>query len=59
VLAVGGYKRSRGREREGGRETTRQPVLPRGHPFRTRALDLPFIDIRRGSRCTTGGVAVC
>jgi hypothetical protein len=29
VLAVGGYKRSRGREREPGR----QPVLPRGHLF--------------------------
>jgi hypothetical protein len=29
ALAVGGYKRSRGRERE--RETVRQPVLPRGH----------------------------
>jgi hypothetical protein len=27
ALAVGGYKRSRGRERE----PTRQPVLPRGH----------------------------
>jgi hypothetical protein len=29
ALAVGGYKRSRGRERE----TVRQPVLPRGHPL--------------------------
>jgi hypothetical protein len=29
ALAVGGYKRSRGRGRE--RETVRQPVLPRGH----------------------------
>jgi hypothetical protein len=29
ALAVGGYKRSRGRER--GRETARQPVLPCGH----------------------------
>jgi hypothetical protein len=29
ALAVGGYKRSRGRERE----TARQPILPRGHPF--------------------------
>jgi hypothetical protein len=57
ALAVGGYKRSRGRER--GRETARPPVLPRGHLSRMRALDLPFIDVRRGSRCTTGGVAVC
>jgi hypothetical protein len=29
ALAVGGYKRSRGR----GREPVRQPVLPRGHPL--------------------------
>jgi hypothetical protein len=36
-----------------------RPVLPRGQPSRTRALDLPFIGVRRGSRCTTGGVAVC
>jgi hypothetical protein len=55
ALAVGGYKRSRGRERE----PVRQPVLPRGHLLRTRALDLPFIDVRRGSRCTMGGVAMC
>jgi hypothetical protein len=45
------------RERE--RETVRQPVLPRGQPSRTRALGLPFIDERRGPRCTMGGVAVC
>jgi hypothetical protein len=31
ALEVGGYKHSRGRERERGRETARQPVLPRGH----------------------------
>jgi hypothetical protein len=29
ALAVGGYKRSRGRERE----PVRQPILPRGHPL--------------------------
>jgi hypothetical protein len=57
ALAVGGYKRSCGRERE--RELVRRPVLPRGQPSRTRALDLPFIDIRRGPRCTMGGVAMC
>jgi hypothetical protein len=50
ALAVGGYKRSRGRERE----TVRQPVLPRGQPSRTRALGLPFIDVRKGPRCTMG-----
>jgi hypothetical protein len=32
---------------------------PRGQPPRKRALDLPFIGVRRGSRCTMGGVAVC
>jgi hypothetical protein len=38
---------------------TRRPVLPRGQPSRTRALDLPFIGVRRGSKCTMGGVAMC
>jgi hypothetical protein len=37
----------------------RRPVLPRDQPSCTRALDLPFIGVRRGSRCTMGGVAVC
>jgi hypothetical protein len=27
--------------------------------FRGEALDLPFIDARRGSRCTMRGVARC
>jgi hypothetical protein len=58
ALAVGGYKRSRGRERE-GESLMRRPVLPRGQHSRTRALDLPFIGVRRGSRCTMGGVALC
>jgi hypothetical protein len=47
-------------EREREREAyTRRPVLPRGQPFRTRALDLPFIGVRRAPRCTMGDVAVC
>jgi hypothetical protein len=54
VLAVGGYKRSRGRER--ACPSARPPARP---PSRTRALDLPFIVVRRGPRCTMGGVAVC
>jgi hypothetical protein len=49
ALAVGGYKRSR--ERGRARSSARPPARP---PFRTRALDLPFIDVRRGSRCTMG-----
>jgi hypothetical protein len=56
ALAVGGYKRPRGREREA---YARRPVPPRGQPSRKRALGLPFIGVRRGSRCTMGGVAVC
>jgi hypothetical protein len=47
-----GNKHSRGRESE----PVRQPILPRNHPPppHMRALDLPFIDARRGSRCTMG-----
>jgi hypothetical protein len=59
ALAVGGYKRSRGRERERERESeglVSRPILPCGHLLRTRAVDLPFIDVRRGPRCTMGGV---
>jgi hypothetical protein len=54
ALAVGGYKRSRGRER--ACSSARPPARPLS---RTRALDLPFIDVRRGPRCTMGGIAVC
>jgi hypothetical protein len=54
ALAVGGYKRSRGRERE--REPYASARSPAQPTFRTRALDLPFIDVRRGPRCTMGGV---
>jgi hypothetical protein len=43
-----GYKHSRGRER------ACSSARPPARPSRMRALDLPFIDARRGSRCTTG-----
>jgi hypothetical protein len=56
ALAVGGYKRSRGRERERDCPSARSPARP---PSRTRALDLPFIDVRIRPRCTMGGVAMC
>jgi hypothetical protein len=65
--AQGGCACSRGlqafaRERE-SESLVRRPVLPhdhlRGHLLCARALDLPFIDVRRGSRCTMGSVAVC
>jgi hypothetical protein len=61
--AQGGCACSRGlqafaRERERARAgpLARPPARP---PSRTRALDLPFIDVRRGPRCTMGGVAMC
>jgi hypothetical protein len=59
ALAVGGYKRPRGRGASG---LTRAPV-PSSSPARPtlykRALVLPFIGVSRGSRCTMGGVAKC
>jgi hypothetical protein len=54
ALAVGGYKRSR--ERGRACSSARPPARP---PSRTRALDLPLIDVRRGSRFTMRGVAIC
>jgi hypothetical protein len=46
--------------REGARGLcARCPVLPRSANPRKRALDLPFIGVRRGSMCTMGDVAVC
>jgi hypothetical protein len=53
ALAVGGYKRSR--ERERACSSAHPPARP---PSRTRGLDLPFIDVRRRSRCTMEGVAI-
>jgi hypothetical protein len=55
ALAVGGLQ-AFARERERACSPARPPARP---PSRTRALDLPFIDVRRGPRCTMGGVAVC
>jgi hypothetical protein len=59
--AQGGCACSRGlqafaRERERACAPARSPARP---PSRTRALDLPFIDVRRRPRCTMGGVAMC
>jgi hypothetical protein len=59
--AQGGCACSRGLQafaREGERACSlaRPPARP---PSRTRALDLPFIVVRRGPRCTMGGVAIC
>jgi hypothetical protein len=52
ALAIGGYKRPRGRERAALRG--RRPVLPHAANPRKRALDPPFIGVRKGSRCTMG-----
>jgi hypothetical protein len=47
--------------REGASGLTRAPShpFPARPTFCKRALVLPFIGARRGSRCTMGGVAVC
>jgi hypothetical protein len=47
ALAVGGCKRSRERGR-----ACLSACPPTRPPSRKRALDLPFIDVRRGPRCT-------
>jgi hypothetical protein len=57
ALAVGGYKRPRGRERAASRERLSRP-FPARPTLCKRALVLPFIGATRGSRCTMGGVAV-
>jgi hypothetical protein len=62
--AQGGCACSRGlqafaRERERERESLFVSLSSRAATSRTRALDLPFIDVRRGSRCTMGSVAMC
>jgi hypothetical protein len=50
ALAVGVTSVREG-EREQACSSARLPARP---PFRMRALDLPFIDARRGFRCTMG-----
>jgi hypothetical protein len=57
ALAVGGYKRPRGRERAAYASAV--PSFPARPTLCKRALDLPFIGVRKGSRCTMGGVAMC
>jgi hypothetical protein len=57
ALAVGGYKRPRGREREAYARVV--PSSPARPTLCKRALDLSFIGVRRGSRCTMGDVAAC
>jgi hypothetical protein len=54
ALAVEGYKRPRGRERAASRERLSRP-FPARPTLSKRALVLPFIGARRGSRCINGG----
>jgi hypothetical protein len=54
ALAVGGYKRPRGRGRERPHASACPVLFPARPTLRKRALVLPFIGARRGSRCTMG-----
>jgi hypothetical protein len=53
ALAVGGYKRPRGRG-AGGLTRVCPVLFPARPTLCKRALVLPFIGVRRGSRCTMG-----
>ena len=59
ALAVGGYKRPRGRGSERPQASACLVLVPARPTLSKRALVLPFIGVRRGSRCTMGGVAEC
>jgi hypothetical protein len=55
ILRQGGCACSRGYKRSRGRERVSRFVSPSSRAtLRMEALDLPFIDARRGSRCTMG-----
>jgi hypothetical protein len=59
ALAVGGYKRPPGGRSEWPYASARLVLVPERPTSSKRALALPFIGVRRGSRCTMGGVAEC
>jgi hypothetical protein len=59
ALVVGGYKRPRGRGSERPHASACPVLFPARPTLCKRALVLPFIGVRRGSRCTMGGVAEC
>jgi hypothetical protein len=54
ALAVGGYKSPRGRGSERPHASAYPVLFPARPTLRKRALVLPFIGVRRGSRCTMG-----
>jgi hypothetical protein len=59
ALAVGGYKRPRGWGSERPYASACLVLVPARPTLCKRTLVLPFIGVRRGSRCTMGGVAEC
>jgi hypothetical protein len=59
ALAVGGYKRPHGRGSERPYASACLVLIPVRPTHSKRAMVLPFIGVRRGSRCTMGGVAEC
>jgi hypothetical protein len=54
-----GYKRPRGRGSERLQASACLVLVPARPTLSKRAMVLPFIGVRRGSRCTMGGVAEC
>jgi hypothetical protein len=54
ALAVGGYKRPRGRGSERPHASACPVLFPARPTLCKKALVLPFIGVRRGSRCTMG-----
>jgi hypothetical protein len=59
ALVVGGYKRPRGWGSERPYTSACLILVPAWPTFCKRAPVLPFIGVRRGSRCTMGGEAEC
>ena len=59
ALAVGDYKRPRGRGSKRLQASACLVLVPARPTVPKRARVLPFIGVRRGSRCTMGGVAEC
>jgi hypothetical protein len=59
ALAVGDYKRPPGGRSERPYASARLVLVPERPTSSKRALALPFIGVRRGSKCTMGGVAEC
>jgi hypothetical protein len=59
IRGLQAFARERERERERESESLSISPFSRAATTCTRALDLPFIDVRRRPRCTMGSVAMC